>query len=113
MKSKEMISSSPVRTGNQQATMSAKTRRLVKRYEENFNFVMAPAPCRIICLHDVRRFLQWLHERGLELRARCERRTSRRTRTGFSPRAKQTAALLGQLPTQPCLTAVKSFFRFL
>ncbi len=106
-----MSPTSPLRHGNQQATMSAKMRRLFKLYEDELHLRYSERTVPDY-LRLVRRFLNWLHERGVALSA-VNTATLATYQGDLLVRVKKDGKPYS-IPTQlRCLTAVRSFFRFL
>ncbi len=101
----------PNRHGNQQATMSTKMRRLVKLYEDELHLRHAertvPHYLRLVWW-----FLTWLHERGIAL-SDVNTATLVSYQGDLLVRAKKDGKPYSISTQLHCLTAVRSFFRFL
>lgn len=111
MKRRKITSSSRVRDGNQQATMSTKEKRLVGLYEDDAR-VRYEAKTAHEYLREVLSFLSWLESRGVALAlARTEDLLSYQSFLCAQRKPNGKPYSTGNLKNR--IQALKSFFRFL
>jgi integrase/recombinase XerD len=108
---KEITPKSPPRHGNQQASVSATTARLLKLYEEEALVRYAPRTVPNY-RRQVRRLLAWLEERGLGL-AQVRTDDLLAYQTALYARRRQDGRPFTSGAHKNAVIALKSFFHFL